>query len=112
MSTDAIQMICDRLGTTVNQLVPEVIRYETKMNSVGLIIGVIITVISLLCLCARIYFAKHSSYDMEVPFLIIGVIGLTVGLLMTFIFVSELIALNTSPQIYAYKTIFGWIGGN
>lgn len=112
MSVDTIQMICDKLGTTVNQLVPEVIRYETRMNYVGLIIGAIIVVVSLLCLCAGIYFASHSSYEMEVPFLVIGTIGLTVGLIMVFVFASELIALNTSPQIYAYKTIFGWIGGN
>lgn len=112
MNTDTIQMICDKLGTTVNQLVPEVIRYETKMNSVGLIIGIAITAISIFFLIVAFYFEKHSSDCMEVPFFILGVVGLVAGLLMTFVFVHELIALNTSPQIYAYKTIFGWITGD
>lgn len=112
MNIDAIQMICDKLGTTVNQLVPEVIRYETRMNTVGLIMGAIILIIGVICIRLAFYLDKHSSDCVEVPFFIIGVLGLVIGFFMVFIFAYKLIALNTSPQIYAYKTIFGWIGGN
>ena len=113
MNADAIQMICDRLGTTVNQLIPEVIKYTTRVNILGLIFGIFMFGLGIVLLIAahRLY-QKDSWGDLWVIFTITGAVTFFIGFIFTIIYIGELMAMNASPQIYAYKTIFGWIGGN
>lgn len=113
MNVDAIQMICDRLGTTVNQLIPEVIKYTTRVNILGLIFGIFMFGLGIVLLVvAHKLYAKDSWGDLWLLYAIIGGVVFLIGFVFTILYIGELMAMNASPQIYAYKTIFGWIGGN
>ena len=113
MNADAIQMICDRLGTTVNQLVPEVIKYTTKVNIWSFIFGIIMLAVGIVILVlARKSYAKDELGFAWIISTIIGSIFSLIGFLFSVIYASEIIAMNASSQVYAYKTIFNWIGGN
>lgn len=113
MNVDAIQMICDRLGTTVSQLIPEVIKYTTRVNILGLIFGIFMFGFGFVLLIAahRLY-QKDSWGYLWLLYVIIGAVVFLIGFVFTILYIGELMAMNASPQIYAYKTIFGWIGGN
>lgn len=113
MNVDAIQMICDRLGTTVNQLIPEVIKYTTKINIWSFIFGIIMLAAGVAILVlARKSYVKDEWGICWIALTIVGCAFSLIGFLFTIIYTGELIAMNASPQVYAYKTIFGWIGGN
>lgn len=113
MNADAIQMICDRLGTTVSQLIPEVIKYTTRVNILGLIFGIFMfgLGIALLIAAHRLYEKDHWG-DLWLVLTVVGVVIFFIGFIFTILYIGELMAMNASPQIYAYKTIFEWIGGN
>lgn len=113
MNIDAIQMICDRLGTTVNQLIPEVIKYATRVNILGLIFGLFMFGIgTILLVTAHKAYKKNKYADSWVIYIVIGSVVFLIGFVFAILYIGELLAMNASPQVYAYKTIFGWIGGN
>lgn len=113
MTTDYIEAICKKLGTTIDNLIPAVTQYEIHMNTVWLILS-IIALIAGLALLAVSYILNRSDKYYEtaiVSCLVFGALLAVVGLCMAIGFGCELHAWNYMPTIKAYKTIFGYFGG-
>lgn len=106
MNTDAIELICEKLGTTIENLVPAVISYLHHSNKIGIVIGIILAAIGAILICAGIIIEKHGD---GINYLIQGVIIFLIGsgIAGCSIYCQHMV--TAYPQISAYKEIFGWL---
>lgn len=112
MNETAIEMICQKLGTTVENIIPAVIEYCTHNSEIGLAAGIIligISVVSML-LAVRCY-RKDEDGILYIIFTAIAVIGSILGIIFTIVPCYDLHMIIKFPEMYAYKTIIRWING-
>ena len=115
MTTEAIELICEKLGTTVESIVPAVIAYAKHSLYVQfsysipiLVVGIILIIIT-----ATMLKTDRSRDFFDLPFgLTLGGIALPfVGVMWTLVNIYYLHMWNAFPTIKAYETILHWIGG-
>ena len=116
MTTEAIELICEKLGTTMENLIPATINYEKHLQVVLLIVGICITAFGILCAIAAKAVSKYDTYENDVDMIlvgliIIGIIAIIFGLLTTIIQAVDVYMWQQHPTIRAYETILKWIGG-
>ena len=111
MSEQAINLLFDRFGATADNLVPKVIEYEIHMYQIWLVVSIVVYIVGmwLLVLADRLDKKGHDAGALAS-----GMIGLCLALVCAFGVIICAISLHEwhySPEIMAYKEIFGWIGG-
>lgn len=112
MNADSIDYICRKFGTTLGNLIPQVIKYGTHKSAIQLVLGITFLIIGIFCI---VILLKHfkSSYDdwSEIVLLFGGLIFTFLGLGLVIDAAFSLHMWSYSPGVKAYETIFGWIGG-
>ncbi len=114
MNEQAILTLCEKLGTTVDQLIPKAISYgiySTKLQA--LIFGIVLG-LSIVFLIIAFWLDNRSTYhsnDFSIPFYIFGAIALPIGLIGFFFSIYDLHMWNIAPEVHAYKMLLSWIGG-
>ena len=106
MTTDAIELICEKLGTTVETLVPAVISYGKH----GIAVAIFLVVVGIVLILLG-FMADAKGKDGIILWLV-GGFALLVGVPMLLITIYNNHMWNAYPTIRAYETIFGWFGGS
>lgn len=111
MNTEAIEVICQKLGTTAEKIIPEAIKYGTKNETGLLIVGIVIFVFGLICGGIMTYFYFRDGDDVyDHPMLFtFCCCGVFIGLIIVGVQIKDVILWHTFPEISAYKMIFGWL---
>ena len=114
MTTEAIKLICEKLGTTVENFVPTVIAYSKHGIYVQLSYSIPILVVGIICIVAATVTLKSEKYYefMDLPIsLVLGATFCTaIGIIWTLVNIYYLHMWNTFPTIRAYETVLRWIG--
>ena len=108
MSDQAIFELCERLGTTVNNLIPKVIELGILNNIYGLILGFIFLLIGALCF-VKLHFTKDDLSWVWFVCLLFGITGTIFGIVFILLFGYDLYLWKTVPDTMAYKTLLSWI---
>lgn len=106
MNTEAIELICEKLGTTVEHLVPTVIDYLTHRANVCMAIGVAFAVVGAFLIMMGFIIDRHGD---ATALWFFGWVALVIGALTFGISLYCKHLVTTYPQISAYKEIFSWI---
>ena len=108
IDTDAIELICEKLGTTMENLIPAVIKYITHQADIIITFGLTGLILGTILIAAGIYFAKKCDSD-GIGFFFIGALLVVVG---AFLFIGgcyDKHMISVMPTISAYKEILGWL---
>ena len=108
MKTDAIELICEKLGTTIENLVPAVIEYAKRRASVGLTIGLVFFAVGVVLIAIAFRIDKGDS-DVGFGCKLFGFSFLIAGAILCGINSYSKYMFNAMPTISAYKEIFGWL---
>lgn len=112
MNETTIEMICQKLGTTVENIIPAVIEYCTHNNGIGLVVGFILIGIGTMSTLLAIRCYRKDAYGIsDIIFAAVAVIGFSFGIGFTLISCYNLHMIIKFPEMYAYKTIIKWING-
>lgn len=110
MTTDAIELICEKLGTTVETLVPAVISYGKHGCAIGIAVAIFLVVVGIVLILLG-FMAEANGKDGFILWLV-GGFTLLVGVPMLLIAIYDNHMWNAYQTIRAYETIFGWFGGS
>lgn len=111
MTTDTIELICEKLGTTIEELVPDVIAYNVQSAKVWIVIGIFLFSIGIiLTFVAIMTCVKKSNPLNESDFWmwIFSIIFLVAGISITCAKAWSLRAFTIAPRLSAYKEIASW----
>lgn len=108
MTEQVIFELCERLGTTVNNLIPKVIELGILNNTYALILGFILLLIGILCFI-KLHFTKDDLSWVWFVCLIFGMAGTMVGIGIILCSGYDLYLWKTVPDTMAYKTLLNWI---
>lgn len=112
MNETTIEMICQKLGTTVENIIPAVIEYCTHDNRICLAVGFILIGIGIVStLLAIRYYRKDEYGTPHIIFTSIAITGFVFGIIFTVGSCYNLHMIIKFPEMYAYKTIIKWING-
>ena len=112
MNADQMQIICEKLGTTIDNLLPSVIAYGKHSCTVSFVLCGIIT---FLCIVLAIFgYAKvNSDYcDASDWYILLIIISIVIGVVcfaVTCCTLCELHMWNKFPEIQAYHSILNWL---
>ena len=116
MAAEAIELICEKLGTTVENLVPAVIAYAKHGLYVQLSYSIPILIVGIICTIVTKIMLKRKEYHdfTDLPFsLVLGdFFGMVIGTIWTLVNIYDLHMWNAFPTIKAYETALRWIGGS
>lgn len=107
MSTEVIELICEKLGTTIEKLVPSVIEYclfKLHIANFILIPLFILSVAAFYIGCTKWAYNNDSC----VVFWIIGGIGAVLAFVFICINFYDIRIWHTYPTMKAYETILSW----
>lgn len=108
---DEINLICEKLGTTINSLIPAVIEYETHSIQIGIIIAPILIAIGIVLAIIGVWRDHKAPYNDDTVILyFISACFIIAGTILLSINLYENYMLNKVPDIYAIKTILEWLG--
>ena len=114
MTTETVEMILNKLGTTIENIVPATVDYMRHGVVVYLCIGIGLFVLGLICfLILSLIGHCNFDYDTEdnigIACILFGGAAFVVGLIMTGWSIVSLHMWNAYPTIRAYETILGWL---
>ena len=110
MNTDSIELICQKLGTTLENLVPAVIDYNIYADKIGIFIGAVILIIGFILIGVAIYLNhKEDYYDEPIVLYFLILMAIAVGSIIFFVSIVDYHYFVKFPEIRAYKAILGWI---
>ena len=112
MNTDAIELICEKLGTTIENLVPAVIEYINHTANIGITVSAFFLAIGVALIIAGIIIDKKSRYIDGVSFDIIGFFVALIGLVGLGFAIYNKHIVTVYPTITAYKEILSWVKGS
>ena len=109
LNTDAIELLCQKLGTTFDKLVPTVIQFGVHNTKISLVISIILIAIGIGFIITGFCIANRndniSDYkDNRLRGIIYGGTCIIIGLVILIISIAS--------ELQAYKTIFRWISVN
>lgn len=108
MNAEAIELICEKLGTTVEKLLPSVIEYETsKIHAYGFIcLFVFVFSIGLICLG----FTKWAyRTDLDVGFFLFGGGFFSGSIIFGIVVIYNSWLWNINPTMKAWETVLSWV---
>lgn len=112
MNETTIEMICQKLGTTVENIIPAVIEYCTHDNEISLVAGFILIGIGTMSILLAIRCYRKDEYGTSyMIFAAIAGISFIFGIFLTVSSCYDLHMIIKFPEMYAYKTIIKWING-
>ena len=112
MGKTTIEMICQKLGTTVENIIPAVIEYCTHNNGIGLVAGFVLIGIGIVSTLLAIRCYREDEYGTpHIIFTAIAIIGFVIGISLTVCSCYNLHMIVKFPEMYASKTIIKWING-
>lgn len=114
MNEQAILTLCEKLGTTVDQLIPKAISYGIYSTKLQITIFSIVLGLSVIFLILAVWLDNRSSYhasDFSIVFYILGALALPIGLCGVLFTAHDLHLWNVAPELQAYKMLLSWIGG-
>lgn len=110
MNETIIEMICQKLGTTVENIIPSVIEYCTRENEIALVVGFVLIGIGIVSTLFAIRCYRKDEYGISnIIFTSIAIIGFLSGIFCTVSSCYNLHMIIKFPEMYAYKTIIKWI---
>ena len=107
MTTDALNILCEKLGVTSEYLVNELARYSITMDWIGIIIGAFLLIITTIsCIVFKDKLGRLIDLsDWGIPIIIIIVIIYTSTLIILPCCIVDLIGWYVSPVSCAIKCI-------
>lgn len=111
MTIDAINLICQKLGTTVENLIPTVIKYSIHQDRILAIVGIILLVFGVFLAIVSMLTKNNYTSEVAIGCSVIAVLCILIGIALLIISSVDIHMWNLYPQIKAYETILNWIGG-
>lgn len=119
MNTEAIEFICQKLGTTLDNIIPAAIEYGIYDAKYTLKVGIIVSIFGIACAIVTyfIYYrdSHSSSYEdhfvLIMIFAILAISAIVLGLFFAIFGIVETHYWSVFPEMQAYKMILGWIKG-
>ena len=112
MTIDAVNLICQKLGTTVENLIPTVVKYSIHQNRILATIGIILILFGLFLAVAAMLTKNNYTTEIGIGCAVLSSISIPIGIIMVIVSAVEIHMWNIYPQIKAYETILNWIGGS
>lgn len=109
MNEQVLITLCEKLGTTIDNLIPRVIEFGLLDSKQGLLVGIIIFILGVVCICILKNIRDELSWPF-IFFLLGSIIGILVGVLVISLNAYDLSLWHKAPEMMAYKTILHWIG--
>lgn len=110
MTIDAVNLICQKLGTTVENLIPAVIKYGIHQDRIIAITGIILMVLGVFLIIMAMLTRNSYTGEVAIGCAVFAVIFLLIGAVMLIVSAVDIHMWNLYPQIKAYETILNWIG--
>ncbi len=113
MNTDSIELILNKLGTTLESIVPATIAYERKVCVIGVVMGTLLIVAGISLTLITIHRAKEVDISDDFIGMLccgFGILFVLIGIVMMPINVYDLYMWSKFSEIKAYETILGWVG--
>ena len=112
MTIDAINLICQKLGTTVENLIPTVIKYSIHQDRILGTVGIALVIFGVFLAIVAMLTKNNYTGDVSIGCIVIAAILVPVGIAMIIFSAVDIHMWNLYPQIKAYETILNWIGGS
>lgn len=114
---ETIEMLCDKLGVVVDELIPEIVFMHICACITWLIIGLVMLLIFILyhfLITPRIGKSERlDAYDKSfmtgLGYVITGIIA-TIGFIVIVANVCSLVTWNAAPKASALQYIVSWVG--
>jgi len=110
MNVDSVELICEKLGTTLDELLPAVISHGLYVSRIWSAIGLIATIVGMYFLF-KAYNLNRTAKDYDdkpLIFYIIGLFMLGLGITALGFNLWRLHMWYTAPELTAYKEIASW----
>jgi hypothetical protein len=114
---DAIELLCQKLGTTLDKLVPTVIKFGIHDAKMFLVISIFMLAIGISLIITGVDISNHiqSLYSDDDLWTFMcefgGAILSIIGLIIMVMHIVKLHYWNAFPELQAYQTILRWVGG-
>ena len=112
MTIDAVNLICQKLGTTVENLIPTVIKYGIHQDRILASAGIVLLVFGVFLIIVAMLTKNNYTGEVAIGCTIFAIIFLFVGAGILIESAIDIHMWNLYPQIKAYETILNWIGGS
>ena len=116
MSVEAIEVICQKLGTTVDNILPSAIEFGLHDASFSRMVWIVIVIVSIIVAAVSFKLinldSKKCNFDFEyfgISLFIVSLIAFIFGLFFAIYGTIELHYWRLFPEMKAYKMILGWI---
>ena len=114
MNTEQLELICEKLGTTIDNLTPAAIEYGRCDAVVGLVVSSLILSTGLILCMVMLYGRIKKGHDVMIdePVLVVlfAFIFTLIGVVMFAVTVSNYIMWIKFPTMQAYRMVLGWLG--
>lgn len=116
MTTDVLDMLLTKLGTTVGQIIPATIEYGLHTTRLYIIICIATILAGLIFIATGIILLNNTDSDilqfLAITLFVIGFIALGLSTVCLGINLIDLHKWKAYPTMEAYQTILRWIGGS
>lgn len=116
MTTDVLDMLLTKLGTTVDQIIPATIEYGLHTTRFYILICIAIILAGLIFIATGIILISNTDSDslqfLAIALFIIGFVALGFSTVCLGMNLIDLHKWKTYPTMEAYQTILRWIGGS
>lgn len=111
MTIDAVNLICQKLGTTVENLIPTVVKYGIHQDRILGTVGIVLAILGVFLAIVAMLTKNNYTNDVSFGCIIVAAILVLIGIGMVIASAVDIHMWNLYPQIKAYETILNWIGG-
>lgn len=112
MTDQVIFELCERLGTTVNNLVPKVVEVGVLSATQGIMIGIGFLIVGLILLFIALRVIRDKESLCFIMLMIFGVVATGVGPIVITCYWWDLHLWKLAPDMMAYKELLSWVGGS
>jgi len=117
MDTETLELLCQKLGTTIENIIPAAIEYGIYDAKYTLKVGIIVSIFGIACAivaCFIYYRDSHSSsyedhFVLIIIFAILALFAIVFSLFFTIYGIIETHYWSVFPEMQAYKMILGWV---
>lgn len=105
MNTETIELICEKLGTTIENLVPAVIEYLIHRANIGIMIGNIMIAIGVLLIVVGFIIERRGDGFL---WFLVGGFSLLFGVIFLGVYIYSYHLIVRYPEFSAYQEILKW----